>query len=583
MLEEIRIQNFAIIEKMNLSLSEGLNVITGETGAGKSIVIDAVELLLGGRADASVVRGGQDKAVIEGTFLLTAETGPLVRPVLQREDLLEDEHTVTITREIRKSGRTSARINGITVNQTVLREVGGFLVDIHGQSEHLSLLQPRGHINLLDRYAGLLDMREGISTLSDKLSGVRRQIKSLQDDKDELERRAERLRREIEEIEAADLQPDEDDDLKAERTRLANSEQLATLTGEAALLLNGDDDDAETLAAVDQLQQVAVILGKLAALDETLEEDAELADGIAAQAQELSLTLANYADDVEYNPARLNEVEERLEAINGLKRRYGLTIDIILEHAEKARADLDRIDNSDQALENLRQEEEKLLRLIGEAADNVSKARRKTGDELARRIITELGDLKMASARFEVSLIQKEDKNGCIIGKKRYAFDNHGIDTVEFMMSANPGEPMMPLAKVASGGETARIMLALKRALTIADPTGTLIFDEIDQGIGGRLGTVVGEKLWSLAAKHQVMVVTHLAQLAGYADAHFRVEKRVVNNRTTTHIHFLDGEDARTNELADMLGTVGDSGEQSARELLLQASLHKETLTAGGF
>jgi DNA repair protein RecN (Recombination protein N) len=580
MLEEIRISNFAIIESLELTLDRGLNVITGETGAGKSIVIDAVELLMGGKADASLIRAGADKAVLEGVFSVLPAVSTAVHEILEREELTnpDGDDTVMLTREIRRNGRTVARVNGVTTKVAVLEELGAYLVDIHGQSEHLSLLRPRAHIDLLDRYAGLLPRRAEISALVIRLSEIRTEIRKLSDDKDALERRAERLRHEANEIEAANLQSGEDDELKAERNRLANSEQLATLTGEASVLLDGDDD-GEIVSAVDNLQQVSVILGKLAAIDPDLNEDAELAVTLAEQAAELALNLRDYADEVEYDPARLNFIEERLELINSLRRRYGATIEAVVAHAAEAREELTHIEGSDERLEELRTDEDNLLHEIGALCASVSEARRIAGDELARQIETELKDLRMASAQFVVGMNRTENPNGAYIGDTRVQFDSTGIDDVEFMMTANPGEPLMPLAKVASGGETARIMLALKRALTLADPTDTLIFDEIDQGIGGRLGSVVGEKLWQLSSSHQVMVVTHLAQLAGFADAHFRVEKRLINERTSTHIFRLDDDAHRTDELAAMLGTTGESGEQTARDLLVAARDYKRAAT----
>ncbi len=583
MLEELRISNFAIIESLELSLHAGLNVITGETGAGKSIIIDAVELLLGGKAESVMVRAGADKAVLEGTFVAGPDVLPLIAPILEREELdhPDDPALVVLTREVRRNGRSTGRINGTVAKLALMGEIGGYLVDIHGQSEHLSLLQPRIHINLLDRYAGLLEMREAIATLVSRLGELRSNIRTLEEDKNALEQQADRLRREVEEIDAANLEPGEDDDLRNERTRLANSEQLATLTQEASILLNGDDE-GDILAAVDGLQQVAILLGKLASIDQELQDDAELADSLADQAAELSFNLRGYAEEVEYDPERLNFIEERLELINGLRRRYGITIEHVLEHAETARAQLDDIDNSDERLDELRAEEEELLHHIGELCERVSTARQEAAARIAAQIETELGDLRMASARFEVKIEQHENPKGAYVGKKRYQFDVTGIDDVEFMMSANPGEPLQPIAKVASGGETARIMLALKRALTLADPTDTLIFDEIDQGIGGRLGSVVGEKLWNLSGKHQVMVVTHLAQLAGFADNHYRAEKQVQNDRTMTTVRLLSDENERTHELAEMLGTTGDSGEQTARDLLATARGYKETANTAG-
>ena len=578
MLEELRIQNFAIIDRLELGFAPGLNVITGETGAGKSIIIDAVELLLGGKADHAFVRSGTEKASVEGQFTLRGITRGLILPILEREELMGDgEDFVTLYREVRSNGRTVARVNGVTVNLDVLREIGDTLVDIHGQSEHLSLLNSKYHLDLLDRYADLMGVRDALVTLVNNLNEIRREMRSLRDDKAALERRADALRHEIEDITSAKLKPNEEDDLKSERNRLSNSEQLATLAGHIVTLLSGES--GEDLPGVDRLQQVSQALSKLAAIDASLSDWSEVMEGIAAQVQDLAVDMADYAESVEYNPKRLNDIEERLEIIAKLKRRYNLqTIDELLERVGEASAELEGIENSDERLEALGIKERELLVNVGELAAKISGIRRTTAKQLSKRVIRELGDLRMERAVFEVALTQTEDPDGCIVGNRRLAFDHTGIDSVEMMLSANPGEPLRPLAKVASGGEAARIMLALKRVLTAADHTPTLIFDEVDQGIGGRIGSVVGEKLWTLTTNHQVMVVTHLPQLAGFADRHYHVKKITRADRTSTQVTPLDDESERVDELAAMLGTVGESGLLSARDILLDARARKSTL-----
>jgi DNA repair protein RecN (Recombination protein N) len=583
MLQEIRIQNFAIIDSIELTFSRGLNVITGETGAGKSIIIDAVELLLGGKADPSFIRSGSERAVVEGVFGLDERAQALLVPVLQREELIEGDRAdeLIITREVRSNGRSTARVNGVTVNLEVLAEIGEKLVDVHGQSAHLSLFKPAAHLDLLDRYANIFDARDALAAVVHRLNETRREIGHLLEDEAAQQRRADRLRREIEEIDAAELRPGEDDELKAERNRLSNSEQLARLSADAYACLYGSDDGTQ-MGAVDQLMNALGYLQKLTGIDPAFQEDLTLAEEAAAQADELATSLRHYMQDIEFNPARLNELEERLELIGNLKRRYGLTIELVLEYADKARAELDGIEHSEERLSELRRQEGALLRHIGELAERISRARQAASRHLAAGIVNELADLRMASARFEVMIEQREDASGCFVGNARYAFDQTGIDGVEFLMSANPGEPLRPLAKVASGGEAARIMLALKRVLTAADQTPTLIFDEIDQGIGGRVGTVVGEKLWGLTGEHQVMVVTHLAQLAGFADSHYRVVKLVDGGRTRTQILPLAGDDQRAQELAAMLGTMNESGVQSARELLHSAQTYKHSIRGGG-
>lgn len=579
MLQEIRIQNFAIIDRLELSFAPGLNVITGETGAGKSIIIDAVELLLGGKADATMVRSGAERAVIEGVFMIDGRTALAVMPILEREELAGEDgiDELVISRDVRANGRSSARLNGVTVNLELLAEIGDRLVDVHGQSAHLSLLKPASHIDLLDRYAELMEARGAIAALVSKLHGARREIARLQQDEAQLKRRAERLAHEIEEIDAAALTEGEDDALVAERNRLGNSEQLARLSADAVHLLHGDEDVPDQAGAVDQLLQACALLDKLARIDVDLKPALSQAQLAAEQIEDLATALHRYLDHVEYNPTRLDEVQERLELISNLKRRYNAPdIAGILAYAETARVELTALEHSEERLLELQADEDKLLHHIGELGERISRARHTAARQLAQGIVGELADLRMASARFEVQIEHLADASGAFVGEQRLAFDDTGIDAVEFLMSANPGEPLRPLARVASGGEAARIMLALKRVLTRADQTPTLIFDEIDQGIGGRVGSVVGEKLWGLTGDHQVMVVTHLAQLAGYADRHYRVLKQVDGGRTRTEILPLDGYEQRVEELAAMLGTVNEPGYQSARELLSQAAGYKQ-------
>jgi len=573
MLEELRIQNFAVIDRLELQFGPGFNVITGETGAGKSILIDAVELLLGGRADTAVVRAGSDRSRVEGLIKLDARARLGLMATLEREDLLDadDPDYLSLMREVRLRGRSSARINGIAVRSEILSEVGRQLFDIHGQSQHLSLFRPRHHIDLLDRFADLLDVRAGLAQMVGELTGVHAEMRRLRDDETALRRRADLLRHELEEIRAAELDPAEEDQLAAERNRLANSEQLATLAAEAARLLNGDEG-ARATPAVDGLMGVAAALAKLAQIDPALADDYALAESMAQQAQELALTLSRYASDVEFDPYRLDELEERLELITSLKRRYRAdSIADLLAYAQRATAELAGIDDSDERLGKLSRRADELLRQIGDISARLSRARTQAGEALSQQVVRELGDLRMERTRFEVQLQQAEHPAGCFVGERRYKFDAKGMDDVEFMLSANPGEPLRPLAKVASGGEAARIMLALKRVLTAADQTPILIFDEVDQGIGGRIGAVVGEKLWSLTGQHQVFCVTHLPQLAAYADAHFQVRKALDDERAATRIRSLVDEGERVAELAAMLGAAGAAGLESAREILAAA------------
>lgn len=575
MLAELRIQNFAIIDRLELHLAPNFNVITGETGAGKSIIIDAVDALLGSRADADFVRSGSDKAVIEGVFKVPHALQMEIRTMLDSEGIeMERPDEILLTREIRTNGRSNSRVNGTTVSLQFFREVGDKLVDIHGQSEHLSLLKPKEHINLLDRYANLMDTRYALATLVHKLNDVRGEIDHLLQDEAALARRVDMLGYQIEEIRATAPQVGEEETLKDERTRLANAEQLASLTTEAQRMLNGGDDSES--ATVDLLAQASALLSKLARIDPAFEESHALAESLSAQTEELAHTLRNYRERIEYSPTRLDEVEERLEALSRLKRKYGGTIEAVLAYRQKAQKELDDITHSEERLIELRKQEDHFLHQIGDLALRLSNNRQRVARVLGTNIEAELQELRMGGARFEVSITQTEDlENGCYVEGRRLMFDATGVDHVEFMMAANVGEPLRPMAKVASGGETARIMLSLKGVLARADQTPTLIFDEIDQGIGGRVGATVGRKLWSLSESHQVLCVTHLAQLAGFGDAHFKVAKALKADRTLTTITPLNDTE-RVDEIAEMLGAESMSAKQSAHDILVLARQTKE-------
>lgn len=575
MLCEIRIQNFAIIDRLEVHFNPGFNVITGETGAGKSIIIDAVDLLLGGRADTDFIRAGNEKAVVEGVFKVSQTLLPEIKKMLDSEGIeMETPDEVTLTRELRSNGRNICRINGSSASLQFFKTVGEKLVDIHGQGEHLSLLKPREHLTLLDRYANADPQRVKVAESVHKLNDVRTEINNLLQDEAALARRVDMLRYQIEEIKAVAPEVGEEERLKEELTRLANAEQLSSLSAEAQhILYEGSDDSVPSV--VDLLNQAVGVLAKLGKLDPTLEEQHNLVTELLAQAEELAQTVRHYHEGVEYNPSRLIEVQERVDALNRLKKKYGGTIEAVLQYSEKATKDLNDITHSEERLTELRAEEDKLLHKIGEMALRLSKERQKAGQKLGKGIETELQELRMEGTRFEVMVAQEEDPQGCYAGDQRLKFDATGIDHVEFMMAANRGEPLRPLAKVASGGETSRVMLALKSVLSQADQTPTLIFDEIDQGIGGRVGTTVGEKLWNLTDGHQVLCVTHLAQLAGFGDSHFKVAKGSRGDRVVTHITPLDDK-ARVEEMAEMLGAETVSAKQSAHDILMLARRVKE-------
>ncbi|MBE9473232.1 MAG: DNA repair protein RecN [Chloroflexi bacterium] len=618
MLAELHIRDFAIIDELQLHFAPGFSALTGETGAGKSIIVDAVELVLGGRADATSVRAGADRAIIEAVFRLEPGQRTAIDLVLEREGLEgDDPDLLLLGREVRLSGRNVCRVNGRAVTLALLRQVAEGLVDIHGQSEHLSLLRVREHVNLLDRYAELWPLRVQVAELAGRVREIRRELADLVLREQELAHRADLLQFQIGEIGAAALQFGEEKELLKERLRLTHAEQLTALVSEALCTL--EEGEGQAVAALDLLGAAQRALEGLARVDPALEPRLRAAESLNYQVEELVGGLRDYQEQIEHNPQRLQEVEERLTLIRRLERKYGTTIPDVLTYAEKAAQELDTITHSEERVAELQADEERLLAELGELAAELSLRRREAAERLAAGIEDELGDLRMEGARFGVDFRLREDPEGVPVDEwrmangewrmangellsaisnlqsARVAFDSSGIDRVEFLVSPNPGEPLKPLVKIASGGETSRLMLALKTVLSRADETPTLIFDEIDQGIGGRVGATVGEKLWGLTVgtrpggglaagrgpgglRHQVLCVTHLPQLAGFGDVHFRVEKHVektgAGERTVARVRQLQGG-ARVEELAQMLGASGEAAYRSAEEILEQVASRK--------
>ncbi len=631
MLHELHISNFAIIDELHLVFRPGLNVLTGETGAGKSIIIDAVGLLLGDRAGAEWVRAGTEMASIEASFALpvasapsTASTEPAVdngtddgegapldiHALLVREGLDDPDNPagVTLAREVRTTGRNICRINGRAVSLQLLADVAGALIDIHGQGEHLNLLRPRTHVHLLDRYANLLPLREKLAAQVAALRSVRAALQQLRQDARTVAQRIDMLSYQAEEIYGANLRPGEDAELESERRRLANAEALLKLAQAAQAYLAGGE--GELPAALDLVGEAVGRMEKLARIDPDLAAPAAETQALLEQLADTARMLEDYAEALEFNPERLQEVEERLELLASLKRKYGDTIEQIAAFGKRAQDELEALSNWEAKSADLEKQEDSLLHTIGALGAALSAERTTAGERLARAVEHELGDLKMERARFALAVEQTARADGAFLPDgRRVAFDATGIDQVEFLISANPGEPLKPMAKVASGGETARLMLALKGTLAHADATPTLIFDEIDQGIGGRVGAVVGHKLWNLTERraslaaparngsepesagsgvepesrdngvaHQVLVITHLPQLAAYGDAHFTVNKRVHVEegveRTTTVVQALD-DAARIAELTQMLGAPGEVGRLSVEEMLREVAVVK--------
>ncbi len=627
MLLELSIKDFAIIDSLRLQLSRMFNVFTGETGAGKSIIIDAVSALLGGKIGAEFVRAGAERASVEGIFSIdplppvasdwqvletvaassngshslieameqttqigqqsidnsSADAAVALASLLRQYDIEPEDGQLILTRDIFRSGRTVSRINGRTVSQQVLQQVASWLVDIHGQSEHMSLLRPEQHVNFLDRYAELLPLREQLAAKVSEWRSDRKTLLSLQQNEREQARRAEFLRFEIDEIESAKLQPGEIEELEQERKVLSNAERLRELCTFIYGTIKGSDLSGDDFKpALDQLRLAQRSLSELVRLDSSMQEYADSLSEALYRLEDVATGISSYEADIEDDPRRLAEIEDRLDLINKLKRKYGATIEEILAHAAKSQAELESIVHRDEIIAQLQQKDSQLRREIGALAQQLSERRCEAAERLSAAMEEQLNDLNMTRARFSVEIEQVPDENGVpasINGEPEqyYACDLTGIDRVQFLIAPNPGEPFKPLTKIASGGETSRLMLALKTILARADATPTLIFDEIDAGISGRSGQVVGEKLWMLTANHQVIVVTHLPQIAAFADTHYNVNKQIFNDRTMTIVNELR-PDQRVREIAHIMGgSVTENAMKSAEEMLARSFLWKES------
>ncbi len=611
MLLEISIANFAIIDALTLGVGPHFDVFTGETGAGKSILVDAISALVGERMPADVVRAGSDRAVVEGIFdvsrLLaqpsddvpgprlaepTAEDdaagdeagGDSLRRVLAELGLEAEDNTLILTREILASGRGLARINRRAVPLSALQRIARFLIDIHGQSAHLELLRPDRHIFYLDRYAGVEDLRGQVAQLVAEWRAARRELERLRQDEREIERRVELLRFQVDEIEAARLVPGELDDLEVERRRLSNAERLGELSAAVHAALAGDSDTDE-VGALDLLARAQRSLSELLRLDDSPRDALNTLEQATYLAQDAADAVRSYADEIAADPARQAEVEDRLTSLSKLRRKYGATIEEILAYAEESATELDGLTHREERMAELQARDVELKARIGTLATQLSERRRAASERLSSAMERELNDLNMRRARFQVGISQRHDPGGVpvtlasagakaktIAPTETFAFTATGIDQVEFLIAPNPGEPFKPLVRIASGGETSRMMLALKTILSNADIVPILIFDEIDSGISGRSGQVVGEKLWQLGQSHQVLCVTHLPQIAALGDCHFRVAKAAEADRTITQVEDLTDQE-RVAELSQMLGGASTAASRAnATELLERAA-----------
>ncbi|WP_043932833.1 DNA repair protein RecN [Bacillus sp. EB01] len=562
MLTELSIKNFAIIEALSVSFEKGLTVLTGETGAGKSIIIDAIHLLVGGRGSSEFVRHGEEKAEIEGLFLLDDQNHPCIEKAEEFGIEIEDS-MVVIRRDIFLSGKSVCRVNGKLVTLSVLREIGGTLVDIHGQHEHQELMNDALHLPLLDQF-GSNDIQPAL----DAYQSIYRQyeetlskLRKLSENEQQMAHRLDLIQFQLEEINNAGLKENEDEELAEEKHRLGNFEKIYEAIQAAYTALKGDS------RALDWAGEAMGSLEDAAALDTEYKEMAESVSNSYYALEDAASTLRNSLDTLEYDPQRLSEIEDRLTEINQLKRKYGRTIEEILAYQEKIKVEIDALQNKETHIGKLEKELSKLNGQLTSEAAKLTSLRKRWADRLTKLIHKELKDLYMAKTVFEIRF-----------GRESQNFTRSGVDKVGFFISTNPGEPLKPLSKVASGGELSRIMLALKSIFSKHQGVTSIIFDEVDTGVSGRVAQSIAEKISRVASGSQVLCISHLPQVAAMADTHLFISKITKGGRTKTSVVPLN-EQQKVEEISRMISGVEitDLTKEHARELLTLASQIKNS------
>ena len=580
MLKSLTIRNYALLEFVEIEFESGLNILTGETGAGKSIIIDALSLILGDRASSDVVRKGSDKAIVEGIFGM-AENEKVKALLKQNEIELQEDFI--LRREVSIKGQSRSFINDSPVSLTVLKEIGDHLVDLHGQHEHQSLLRPETHIGLLDEFGSLDKLVDEYRESYDRLTVLFTELRALSLKEKELREKRDLYEFQIKEIDAVDPRAGEEGDLENELRILENSEKLFEATSQLyQSLYEGEparlgSENISGQSVYDLLLKARNQLEDLARIDKTFEDIKNECSSAAAIVGELTKFIQNYNSKIEFNPERLEQIRERLGQVALLKKKYGGSLDIVIECREKIGKEFAMAENFESEIQKLVEYIELERKTCSAAAQRLSTKRRELVGKISKSVCTELAKLGIANAQFDVKienrvlgkLDSKANSAYVKLGREFYDTTQSGIDFIEFYLSTNVGEDLKPLVKVASGGEISRIMLALKTILAKADRLPLLVFDEIDVGISGRIAQAVGKSMKSLSQFHQVIAITHLPQIAGFADCHFAVEKSESKHRTSSTIRKLEEED-RVQEIARLLSgaEVTEASLNGARELI---------------
>ncbi|MEN2984362.1 MAG: DNA repair protein RecN [Dictyoglomaceae bacterium] len=574
MLLALHVKDFAIIDEITIDFHEGLNVITGETGAGKSLLIDALSFLLGEKASTDIIRTGSNKAIVEALFLVN----PFIESILDEWGIpKEEDKTLLVYREVNKTGRSKCRVNGELVTVGMLERLLSNIMEIHGQYEHQKILRRDTQLELLDLFGGeeCLKQRQIVKELFETLRELYSERENIYEKEKERQQRIDLLKFQIEEIDRAKLVKGEEEALLEERKFLQNLEKIKNSLEEAYFLLYESQDPR--ISALDQISKSLNFLLSLSSLDKNIEHICELLSSSKLYLEEAVDSLIRFRDGLNIESSRLEEVEERLYRISNLKRKYGRTIEEILEYRKKIEEELRELLSSEEKLEEIENEIQILEERIILEAKKLSEIRREVSKNLEKNIEKELKDLGMENAKFSVRFLEPMGSHVLLV--KDMKLSSKGLEEVEFLLSTNPGEDLKPLRNVASGGEISRIMLALRTIINKIDQTPILIFDEIDTGIGGETSYLLAQKLWNLSIGKQVFCVTHLPQIAAWADAHFYVEKKIINEQTRVKVSMLE-EKSRIIELSRMFGgsIVSEISQQHAKEMLQRANEIKRSL-----
>ncbi len=581
MLIELSITNFAIIEQVNLRFHAGFTVLSGETGAGKSIIIDALGMLRGDRFDASYIRTHCEKARIEGVFHVNKQSA--IHQLLEDHGLNEeDEDQIIILREIaRDTGRTITRINGRAVNNSVLREIGTSLIDIQGQHEGMSLFNSKTHLDMLDRFGKLMPLRQQVSEFVAQLRSIRQELTSLRHAAQQRNERIAELIQLRDDVSSAALVDGEEERLTQERALIHNGARITELVTSAYQLLNNDERHSRALVTASVL--LSQTLSDLAKIDPEAELLVNQSTDIQYAIEELLVAVRNYRDRIDFDPQRIEAIEDRITVLRMIQRKYRATINELIQRANQANEEIERLEHSAEHIAQLEQQEQLLRRKTGQIAQQLSTKRADSAKLLSHAVEQSAHDLAMPHVRFQVQQQTIPAIDGIIItlpngDSQTVAYERTGIDKVEFLIAPNPGEELKSLAKTASGGEGSRLFLALKAVLSQVDTVETMVFDEVDTGVGGRAGFVVGEKLWHISRHHQVLCISHLAQVATFGDSHFAITKRISAERTATQVTLLSQHD-RIDEIAAMLDghPVTDQSRLVARDMIHRAQQLKSS------